>query len=55
MSEEEWLECTDPKPMLESLRGKASDRKLLLVAAPSFGPTQIERYIGRISGPTIHV
>jgi hypothetical protein len=28
----EWLECTDPVPMLQLLRGRAGDRKLLLFA-----------------------
>jgi hypothetical protein len=32
MTEPEWLECTDPTPMLGFLRGKASNRKLRLFA-----------------------
>ena len=30
MTEEEWLACTDPGPILEYLERKASDRKLRL-------------------------
>jgi hypothetical protein len=33
VSEEEWLACADPVPMLDFLRGKVSDRKLRLFAA----------------------
>src|SRR6267154_1611180 len=32
MTEAEWLACTDPTPMLDFLRDKASDRKLRLFA-----------------------
>jgi hypothetical protein len=33
MTEAEWLACTDPKPMLDFLRGRATSRKLRLLAA----------------------
>src|SRR5271166_4417595 len=32
MTEREWMECTEPQPMLDLLRGKVSDRKLRLFA-----------------------
>jgi hypothetical protein len=32
VTEQQWRTCTDPKPMLRFLRGKASDRKLRLLA-----------------------
>src|SRR5262249_29695557 len=32
MTEAEWLACNDPRPMLTSLRDRASDRKLRLFA-----------------------
>jgi hypothetical protein len=35
MTESEWLTCTDPDPMLDFLRSKASDRKLRLFACAS--------------------
>ena len=35
MTEREWLQATDPRPMPEFLRGKVSERKLRLFAVAS--------------------
>jgi hypothetical protein len=32
MTEQEWLKCADPRPMLDFLQDKASDRQLRLLA-----------------------
>jgi hypothetical protein len=36
MTETEWLACTDPKPMVNFLKGRATSRKLRLLAADGF-------------------
>src|SRR5262245_14180552 len=47
MTEAEWLACDDPQPMIQYLRGKASDRKLRLFAIAS------SRYFGFSCEPNI--
>jgi hypothetical protein len=52
MTEQEWLKATDPTPMLEFLRGKASDRKLLMFAVNAVeGTTELcdERLLGLLA------
>src|SRR5262249_19147394 len=39
MTEQEWLGGTDPEPMLDFLRGRASDRKLRLFACACGRPS----------------
>ena len=40
MTEQEWLACEDPEPMLNVLQGKASDRKLLMFAVSAVKGTR---------------
>ena len=65
MTEAEWLACTEPQKMLDSLRGKASDRKLRLFACaccrrvwhlltreqPRDAVEAAERYADGLAGP----
>src|SRR5688572_10870138 len=47
MTEAEWLECTDPLPMLAFLRDKGTDRKFRLFACACC--RSVWRYLGRAS------
>jgi hypothetical protein len=65
MTEADWLACTDPQKMLDSLRGKASERKLRLFACaccrrvwhlltreqPRDAVATAERYADGLAGP----
>ncbi len=45
MTEQEWLECAEPTPMLDFVRGKVSDRQLRLFASGVCGGLDVaERY-----------
>jgi hypothetical protein len=47
MTEDEWLACADPYPMVQAIEGKASDRKLRLFAC---GCLRIVHYLVTDSG-----
>jgi hypothetical protein len=49
MTKAEWLACDDPAPMLDSLRGKASQRKLRLFACACVRRVEhlLETYLSR--------
>jgi hypothetical protein len=52
VTEQEWLACNDPTPMLEFLRGKASDRKFLMFAVNGLKGTRElcdERLLGLLA------
>src|SRR4051794_29105224 len=50
MTEADWMTCTDPQPILQFLRGRASDRKLRL-----FNCGCCRRSYGTLAGPDVEV
>jgi hypothetical protein len=53
MTEREWLQATDPRPMLEFLRDKASGRKLRLFVAGCIRSVLTSRSKGMMSAAEI--